>query len=271
MPIGGRIYQLNSANLKPVNLSRFHVNHLLLAAWILLLVILFVLAIDSIISKRPGGDSSDITSTSPKASWKGTSPTSIAGTTRALCFTSLNLFGLLIHDTWGLWLVQGVFLLGASTFAFLALRKPFGTLPALFALALFLSFFATFVPPGNFTEQYGLLFQFLTLYLFLRSHEQPNPAPPMPASLPSTSPLAPSALLLFCLDPTSSPSGSLSASTGSSSEDLHCASSPGPSSGAQPYSSPLLLSSLPSALLVRSGKPSSSTTSRTVTLRFWTD
>ena len=88
----------------------------------------------------------------------------------------LNLFGLLIHDTWGLWLVQGLFLLGASTFAFLALRKPFGTLPALFALALFLAFFDTFVQSGNFTEQYGLLFQFLTLYLFLRSHDQPNPA-----------------------------------------------------------------------------------------------
>ena len=96
----------------------------------------------------------------------------------------LNLFGLLIHDTWGLWLVQGLFLLGASTFAFLALRKPFGTLPALFALALFLAFFPRFVQSGNFTEQYGLLFQFLTLYLFLRSHELPNPAPfPSPLSL----------------------------------------------------------------------------------------
>ena len=39
-------------------------------------------------------------------------------------------------------------------------------------LAVFLALFAKFNPPGNFTEQYGLLFQFLTLYLFIRSEEQ---------------------------------------------------------------------------------------------------
>ena len=89
----------------------------------------------------------------------------------------LNLIGLVIHKTWGLWIVQGLFLLGASTSAFLVLRRGFGIIPAFFAIALFLTFFSRFAPPGNFTEQYGLLFQFLTLYLFLRSHEQPSPAP----------------------------------------------------------------------------------------------
>ena len=166
---------MNSANLKPVNLSRFHVNHLLLAAWILLLVILFVLAIDSIISK-PGGDSAIFIYVA-KGILEGDIPYLHRWDNKGPLLYLLNLFGLLIHDTWGIWLVQGLFLLGASTFAFLALRKPFGTLPALFALALFLAFFASFAPPGNFTEQYGLLFQFLTLYLFLRSQEQPNPAP----------------------------------------------------------------------------------------------
>ena len=166
---------MNAANLKPVNLSRFHVNHLLLAAWILLLVILFVLAIDSIISK-PGGDSAIFIYVA-KGILEGDIPYLHRWDHKGPLLYVLNLFGLLIHDTWGLWLVQGVFLLGASTFAFLALRKPFGTPPALFAIALFLSFFSRFVPPGNFTEQYGLLFQFLTLYLFLRSQEQPNPAP----------------------------------------------------------------------------------------------
>ena len=32
----------------------------------------------------------------------------------------LDLFGLLIHETWGIWIVQGLFLLGASSFAFLS-------------------------------------------------------------------------------------------------------------------------------------------------------
>ena len=166
---------MNAANLKPVNLSRIHINHLLLAAWALLLVILFVLAVDSIISK-PGGDSSIFIYVA-KGILEGDIPYLHRWDNKGPLLYLLNLFGLLIHDTWGLWLVQGLFLLGASTFAFLALRKPFGTLPALFALALFLAFFARFVQSGNFTEQYGLLFQFLTLYLFLRSHELPNPAP----------------------------------------------------------------------------------------------
>ena len=37
------------------------------------------------------------------------------------------------------------------------------------------SLFHQFTPSGNFTEQYGLLFQFLTLYLFVRSEEQAKP------------------------------------------------------------------------------------------------
>ena len=90
----------------------------------------------------------------------------------------LNLFGLLIHDTWGLWLVQGLFLLSASTFAFSRLTKTLRHFPRPLRsrpLPCLLCYVSS--NPGNFTEQYGLLFQFLTLYLFLRSQEQPNPAP----------------------------------------------------------------------------------------------
>ena len=143
-------------------------------AWAIGIVVLFLLALDSFVSK-PGVDSS-LYSYVAKGILEGDIPYLHRWDNKGPLLYLLNLFGLLIHDTWGLWLVQGLFLLGASTFAFLALRKPFGTLPALFALALFLALFASFAPPGNFTEQYGLLFQFLTLYLFLRSHDQPNPA-----------------------------------------------------------------------------------------------
>ena len=38
-------------------------------------------------------------------------------------------------------------------------------------------FTARFAAPGNYTELYGLLFQFLALYLFLRSQDQSEPAP----------------------------------------------------------------------------------------------
>ena len=88
----------------------------------------------------------------------------------------LNLIGLVIHESWGLWVVQGFFLLGASSFAFLTLKRGFGTTPALFSLALFLVSYSRLAPQGNDTELYVLLFQFLALYLFLHSQEQPNPA-----------------------------------------------------------------------------------------------
>ena len=84
----------------------------------------------------------------------------------------LNAVGLAISEIWGMWAIQGLFLLGTVYFAFSTLRRAFGILPALCALAVFLALFAKFNPPGNFTEQYGLLFQFLTLYLFIRSEEQ---------------------------------------------------------------------------------------------------
>ena len=48
--------------------------------------------------------------------------------------------------------------------------------PCLFSLALFLVSYSRLAPQGNDTELYLLLFQFLALYLFLHSQEQPNPA-----------------------------------------------------------------------------------------------
>ena len=94
---------------------------------------------------------------------------------------------------------------------FAALRNSFGTIPALLALALFLAFFTRFTPSGNFTEQYGLLFQFLTLYLFVRSEEQAKPnVSPHFASLH----LASASSALHRSDQISSHCGSLSVSIG---------------------------------------------------------
>ena len=169
--------------MKAAHLSLPFAKYLLSVAWALVLTSLFVLAVDSFIT-TPGGDSSIFIYVA-KGILEGDIPYLDRWDNKGPLLYLLNLFGLLIHDTWGLWLVQGLFLLSASTFAFLALRKPFGTFPALFALALFLAFFARFVQSGNFTEQYGLLFQFLTLYLFVRSEDQakPNVSPPHFASL----------------------------------------------------------------------------------------
>ena len=102
---------------------------------------------------------------------------SIVGTTRGRYFTpsTQSGFSSTTPGAFGLW--TSLFLLGAAAFAFLTLKKSFGLLPAAFALALFLALYARFAAPGNNTELYGLLFQFLALYLFLRSQDQSEPAP----------------------------------------------------------------------------------------------
>lgn len=96
-------------------------------------------------------------------------------------FYLINALAVLLDLTWGTLVVQVLFLMAASVFAFLALRSGFGALPALFALAFFLTLFGKFAPPGNFTEQYGLFFQFGALYLFTRSLESGSPKPQQPS------------------------------------------------------------------------------------------
>ena len=141
-------------------------------AWAALLAVLVAVAVDSIVVK-PGTDAS-IYIYVAQGILEGEIPYLDRWDHKGPLLYVLNLCGLLIHGTWGPWLVQGIFLFGASAFAFLALRLAFGTVPAFFAIALLLTLFT---PPGNLPGQYGLLFQCLTLYLFVRSQEQSEPAP----------------------------------------------------------------------------------------------
>ena len=113
--------------MKAAHLSPPYAKYLLGVAWALVIAVLFALALDSFIT-RPGSDSAIFIYVA-KGILEGDIPYLHRWDHKGPLLYVLNLFGLLIHDTWGLWLVQGVFLLGASTFAFLALRKPFGTPP----------------------------------------------------------------------------------------------------------------------------------------------
>ena len=137
-------------------------NRLLGVAWALVLAFLFVLAIDSFVT-TPGGDSSIYTYVA-KGMLQGEIPYLDRWENKGPLFYVLNLSGLVLHETWGIWVVQGLFLLGTASIAFLLLWRSLGILPALFALAIFLAYYRSFVPPGNYTEQFGLFFQFLTLY-----------------------------------------------------------------------------------------------------------
>ena len=153
----------------------FHAKHLFGLAWVVVYVFLFLLAVGAFITDC--GVDSCIFIYVAQGILEGEIPYLDRWDHKGPLLYLLNLVGLLMHDLWGLWIVQGFFLLGASLFAFLTLRRGFGTAPALFSLAIFLIFFSKFARPGDFTEQYGLLFQFLTLYLFLRSREQSCLAP----------------------------------------------------------------------------------------------
>ena len=141
-------------------------------AWAALLAVLVAVAVDSIVVK-PGTDAS-IYIYVAQGILEGEIPYLDRWDHKGPLLYVLNLCGLLIHGTWGIWIVEGIFLFGASAFAFLALRQAFGTVPAFFAIALLLTLFT---PPGNLSGQYGLLFQCLTLYLFVRSQEQSEATP----------------------------------------------------------------------------------------------
>ena len=80
----------------------------------------------------------------------------------------LNGIGLLVADFWGVWLIEMTFLLGTVWLAYVVVRANFGPDATLFPIAVFLGYFGQFVQGGNFTEQYALLFQFLSIYLFTR-------------------------------------------------------------------------------------------------------
>ena len=156
---------LPSLNAKP----------LLNLAWVVVIGVLLLLAADAFIGK-PGLDSSTYIYVA-EGILKGELPYVDRWDNKGPLLYSLNAIALLIHETWGLWVVESLFLLSAAAFAFLTLKKRFGLLPAAFALALVFALYARFAAPGNYTEQYGLLFQFLALYLFLRSQDQSEPAP----------------------------------------------------------------------------------------------
>ena len=157
------------------NLTPHYAKYVLGLVWALFLAVLVAFAVSSFVAEQ-GADSS-IYLYVAKGILEGDVPYLDRWDHKGPLLYVINLFGLLLHENWGIWFVQGLFLLGASSFAFLSLSKSFGVTPALFALALFLALYGRFATPGNFTEQYGILFQFLALFLFLRSQEQPAPVP----------------------------------------------------------------------------------------------
>ena len=179
--------------MKPKLVPALVTNRLLGVAWVIVLAFLFVLAIDSFIGSL--GMDQPIFMYVAKGMLQGEVPYLHRWDHKGPLLYLLNAAGLIIDETWGmqgiqgevpylhrwdhkgplLYLLKGFFLLSSFWISFAMLRKVFGLTPTLFALAMFFIYFSKFVPPGNFAEQFGLLFQFLTLYLFVRSEDQDRP------------------------------------------------------------------------------------------------
>ena len=137
---------------------------LLGVAWGLLIVLLLFLALDSLV-KTPGNDSQKFMYVA-QGILEGDVPYLDRWDHKGPLIYLINLIGLVIDDAWGIWLVEGIFLLATVWLIFTVIKARFGVVVALFALVIFLFYYEWFVEGGNLTEQYALLFQFLALYLF---------------------------------------------------------------------------------------------------------
>ncbi len=80
----------------------------------------------------------------------------------------LTLIGTILGGSYGIWTLGTAFLLGSTWFVFKVTKEAFGATAALVAGTLFLFSFRRVADGGGLTEHYALLFQCLTLFLFLR-------------------------------------------------------------------------------------------------------
>ena len=145
-------------------------------AWSLFLCVLFLYAVDSFV-KVPGIDSGSFLYVA-KGILDGEMPYIDRWDHKGPLLYVINVAGVVISDVSGIWLVQIGFLAGTCLSAYkLFTDAQFGTTTKLFLLTIFLVFFEKFVDDGNISEQYGLLFQFLALSLFVKIERRTDPPP----------------------------------------------------------------------------------------------
>ncbi|NCF69048.1 MAG: hypothetical protein GWP61_24065 [Chloroflexi bacterium] len=86
----------------------------------------------------------------------------------------INALGLLIGggSRWGVWLVELGLLFLAALLGFKLIKRYLGTLPAIFALYLWLLSLAFIINGGNLTTEYTLAIQFACLWLAIEAEEK---------------------------------------------------------------------------------------------------
>jgi len=80
----------------------------------------------------------------------------------------LNALGLYLAggSRWGVWALELLSLFAAAKLGFILMRESFGALPAIWGSALWLFSLSFVLQRGNYTEEFGLPFQFLAIYAF---------------------------------------------------------------------------------------------------------
>jgi len=88
----------------------------------------------------------------------------------------INAAGLYLADgsRWGVWLVEWIFLLGAAWAGYAAVSRTMGPIAAAICTFVWLSAAGNVLQGGNFTEEYALLFTFVTVWAYLKSLEGPK-------------------------------------------------------------------------------------------------
>ena len=70
---------------------------------------------------------------------------------------------------WGVWIIEFLFIFLSLILGFTLLNQLYGFLPAIIGSISWITILGFFIGGGNFTEEYGILFQFIILYLFYKS------------------------------------------------------------------------------------------------------
>jgi hypothetical protein len=87
----------------------------------------------------------------------------------------INAFGLFIgvDSRWGIWLVEYLFWVFSAILGTITLKKAYGLLPALIGITVMMMAGRLLVGAGNFTEEYSLLFTWITVFSFFHLLQKP--------------------------------------------------------------------------------------------------
>jgi hypothetical protein len=88
----------------------------------------------------------------------------------------INALGLLVGNDsrWGIWLIEYLFWFFSALLGILTLRKQFGLVPTFFGVIMMLMVGQRLIGSGNYTEEYSLLFTWISVFAFFQHFSKPT-------------------------------------------------------------------------------------------------